>query len=338
MDHLAAQASSQLGTWLSILLMPWPWPPETPICLVRMPLTDGHMTITAETSGSLKLTLDGSSQNNFVSCPIMAPGPFAAANVGVSWNLPSVNMLVGTTFVISTEQPSIVPAECKITGRVPNDLKDFSKENSQALTKRKARVAGIQRKPKHRRSTNQEMFRSLRDERDQIVDILKLMEEGKLAHLKGLSTRLRVLLADDPMALLQTCAAMVEAPLIVYVPPITRSDSRKITEPSMVTIALAISSTPNGVAQNPADIDVWLASDAIRMSGRIISQKELLYCVGSYIGAHVNRDIHPTVDTLRSLTAGMDGVEIELLLQYLKAVANVCLVLIAQVLARSEFG
>lgn len=232
----------------------------------------------------------------------------------------------------------MVQAECKITGRIPNDIKDFSEENRQALTKRKARLAGIQPKPKQRRSTNQEMFRSLRDERDQMVDILKLIEEGKLAHLKGLATRLRVLLADDPMALLQTCAAIVEAPLIVYVPPITRSDSCKITEPSVVTLALAISSTPNGVAQNPADIDVWLASDAMRMNGQIISQKELLYYVGSNIGAHVDRDIHPTVDTLRSLTSGMDGIEIELLLQYLKAVANVCLVLMADVLARCECG
>jgi hypothetical protein len=100
-----------------------------------------------------------------------------------------------------------------------------------------------------------------------------------------------------------------------------------------LSFAAVISPILSAVARNVADIDVWLESSATRIEGRPSDQRELIQQIANNIGSHVALDAHPTVDMLKDIKAGIDGAEIELLVNYLRSVARVSLKLIDDVLA-----
>jgi hypothetical protein len=319
-----AEDTSEQGTYLTIVTMPWPWPPAKSTVLARALLQDGSVRLIAQPSGAIELELSDKSISRFTTCPIIVPFEHAAANIGASWKLPLVNIIVGTSIVFSTENPAIVPAHFAIPGTIPNDTEDFSAESSRAVAKRKSTLGGTHPKPQRRRRTNEEILAALRDELRQITDLLAHVERGEIHHLPGLASRLRLLIAEgDPMPLLQVCAAIVDRSLTVYVPPITKLAQRKIGNEELLSLATAINNTPIGVARNAADLDVWLESPATIIKGRLSNQRELIKQIGNTMGSHVDLDAHPSVDALRSLSSGIDGAEIDQLTHYLMSLARV---------------
>ncbi len=243
-------------------------------------------------------------------------------------------MIVGTTIVFSTEDPNIVPTQAAITGVIPNDIEDFSLQNDRAVAKRISTLGGTHPKPRRRRRTKDEMFSALRDELNQISDLLDHIDRREIYHLPGLASRLRLLIAEgDPMPLLQTSAAFVNRPLTVYVPPIGKLDRREVGDIGLLSVALTVSTTPTGVARNAADLDVWLETLAARIDGRLSSQREMIKQIGNTIGSHVDLDAHPTIDALRKIKSGVEGAELEMLVGYLASLARVSKKLIADILA-----
>jgi hypothetical protein len=109
------------GTVLLMMTFPWPWPCRRRTQIVQR----GPATIFAEPNGSLMVQIASDDQTyTFESCPLVFAGQ-TSTNVGVSWHLPhAVNMIVGKTIVLSTEDGSLVPAEAHIPSGVPNDARD----------------------------------------------------------------------------------------------------------------------------------------------------------------------------------------------------------------------
>jgi hypothetical protein len=100
-----------------------------------------------------------------------------------------------------------------------------------------------------------------------------------------------------------------------------------------VSFAVAISPIPSTIARNAADLDIWLESWATRIEGRPSNQRELILQIANNIGSHVALDAHPTVDMLKSIKAGIEGAENDLLVNYLRSLARVSTKLIDDVLA-----
>jgi hypothetical protein len=64
--------------------------------------------------------------------------------------------------------------------------------------------------------------------------------------------------------LLQLCAAMIDAPLIVFAPPTTAlRDPLQIT--GVETLAFSISAVAANLLKNAVDLDVWLESRATQL-------------------------------------------------------------------------
>jgi hypothetical protein len=107
------------GTVLLIVTFPSPWP-----CAARTQIVRREpITIYAEPNGSLLLQIAAADRFvEFCSCPLIFPDGRTSTNVGVSWNLPhAVNMIVGQTVVLCTENPDLVPTQARISSGLPKD-------------------------------------------------------------------------------------------------------------------------------------------------------------------------------------------------------------------------
>jgi hypothetical protein len=162
--ELETGALMSQGTILLIMTFPWPWPCPTRTQVVQR----GPATIFAEPNGSLTVQIATDEEVfEFQSCELIFDDQ-TSTNVGVSWKLPgSVNMIVGQTIVLSTDHGELVPAEARIATGVPNDIRDFSKENAEALARRRDAFAGYvaDRKLKtgRRDATTGEIFDALQN-------------------------------------------------------------------------------------------------------------------------------------------------------------------------------
>jgi hypothetical protein len=331
-QKLPSKDSALEGHFLSILVFPWPWPPASRQKWVQKEA----LTIFAETTGHLTVEITAQTQVcKFTSCRLIVSHGQTTTNVGVSWKLPElVNMIVGKTFVISTEDASVVPSETTVISGVPGGERNFSEENAKKLKKRHDTLAGSQPVPGRRRGGKEEAFEALRQEYQQITELLKLIDQGGgTDNVPGLLSRIRMVIAQGrPMPLLQLCAAMIDEPLIVYVPPITAD--RKPQEGAGDSFVYAISLVATDLTKNAADLDLWLDSRAAQYDEKIHSQREVINHLGNTIGSHFDLDIHPTVEMLRSWRTGIDGVDLNFLVRYACTLGYITKELISHVLAK----
>jgi hypothetical protein len=204
--------------------------------------------------------------------------------------------------------------------------------NAEYKSRRENKLSLLHAPPGRRRVSSDETFETLRAEIAQISDILNLIEQGRLYHAVGLSARIRLMVCSGrPLPLLQLCAALIEEPLNVYVPPITTRNG-PVLPLDGVSFALLASASPSSLAKNLADLDVWLASPASVVQGKNLSQKDLLAQIGNTIGAHFDRDADPSVDALRSLKRATPVGQAKPWIDYLCAVARTIVALAAQLL------
>jgi hypothetical protein len=318
-----------------ILTLPWPWPCKSVTVLAQR----GPVTLAADPSRALILQITNDRiTSTFRSCRLVITEP-TTTSVAVSWNLPeAANMIVGQTVVLSAEQNATVPAEAIIVSGIPNDLRDFSQQNTEALRKRFDKLAGSRgdKKLKPRRQvTAAEIFSELERVHQEIADLLLLVAQGKSHHVRGLLSALHLAIIDEkhkPLPLLQLCAATINAPLIVYAPPVT--DCRKPWPlPGMESLAYLISATPGALTRNAVDLDVWLASRATQADGKVLSQRELMSKVANSIGRHFDLYVPAEVDMLRDWKSGIDGVDLDFLNRYTTAVSNAVQSVISAILA-----
>jgi hypothetical protein len=325
------------GTILQILTFPWPWPCPTRTLIVRRE----PATIFAEPNGSLLAQIVADNQTfEFQSCPLLFPDGKTSTNLGLSWDLPrTVNMIVGQTIVLSTGQPDLVPSEARIRSGLPNDTRNFLKENDDALRKRNDTLPGSKadkRKiPGRRDATPNELFDALLKAQQEIADLIVLVEQGRIQHVNGLLRLLRLTITDKkdkPLPLLQHCAAMVGSQIIVFAPPINAS---RVPLPmtGVETIAFPISASATDLLKNAVDLDVWLESRAAQLNGRVLNQRELINNVANSIATHLDVQVRPEIDALRSWKSGIGGVDLDFIVHYVIAVSTAVRDIIPPILA-----
>jgi len=301
----------------------------------------GPATIFAEPNGSLTVQIATDEEVfEFQSCQLVFGGQ-TSTNVGVSWKLPgSVNMIVGQTIVLSTDHGELVPAEARIATGVPNDIRDFSKENVEALARRRVAFAGYvdDRKLKtgRRDAATGEIFDALQNAEQEIAELLKLVGEGKVHHINGVLRLLRLTIADrtaKPLPLLQLCAATVDLPLLVFAPQINAA-KELLPIDGVETLAVPISASPTDLLRNSVDIDVWLESRAAQLDGRVLNQRELINNIANTIAAHFDIQVRAETDMLRSWKSGITGVDLDFVAHYAMAISAAVREIIAPILAR----
>lgn len=94
------------------------------------------------------------------------------------------------------------------------------------------------------------------------------------------------------MALLQHCAAIAGAPLIIYTNP--RPSLRVPVMPAF-SISHDFSAEPEPPRSNPIDLDLWLDVTAGTAAGKFFTHKEFLLAIGNTVAAHLDRDMHPFI-------------------------------------------
>lgn len=313
------------GTVLLMMTFPWPWP-----CRARAKLVERDLVaIFAERNGSLTVRIGSDGEVvEFQSCRLVFDAQ-TSTNVGISWKLPgSVNMIVGQTIVLSTDRGELEPIEARIVSGVPNDIRDFSKENAEALARRRDALIRyeVDKKVKEGRrdASVKEIFDALDSARQQIVELVKLVGERKLYHIDGLLRLLRLTVADrtaKPLPLLQLCAAMTASPLLVFAPPIN-ANRTPLPIPGVQTFAFSISAVATDLLKNSVDLDVWLELRAAQLDGRVLSQSELLNNIASSVAAHFDTQVRTEADLLRSWKSEIAGVDSDFVAPYALAISS----------------
>lgn len=325
------------GTILLMVTFPWPWPCARRIQIVQ----HGAASIFAEPNGSLLAQIISDHKIfEFESCPILLDVK-TSTNVGLSWKLPdTINMIVGQTIVLSTERPDSVPSEARIPSGVPNDTRDFTKENEQALQRRRDTLAGSKAdkkpKPNRREASTDEIFDALERAQQELADLLDLVRRGKTHHIGGLLRLLTLMVTDSkdkPLPLLQMCAAIAGVPLIVFAPPINASKKPLPTD-GVETLACSINSTPTDLLKNAVDIDVWLESRAAQLNGRVLNQKQLIDNISNSVARHFDIRVRDEADMLRSWKSEITDVTYDFTVHYTTDIAMVINALVSQTLAK----
>ena len=129
------------------------------------------------------------------------------------------------------------------------------------------------------------MFDALRDELAQIRDLLEHYKRGEFHHAIGLSAIIRKAIAvGSPMPLVQLCAAMIDAPLIIYTRPQRPSKWPSTLPLPNGSLEISGSHAPDVLHKNPVDLDVWLDFHAMQIGTKTFTNKTLLKKIGDTLG------------------------------------------------------
>lgn len=161
----------------------------------------------------------------------------------------------------------------------------FSDADFAAMSERKERWENRKVDAKRLDGGEEQAFWLLQQEVLRARDALELVRSGRVHMLLDLSSRLRSLVRGRrPLGLLQTCAAILDMPLTVYVCASTEAP------PSFVTEAVLVDFDGNEICQpphtKPMDLDLWLARAAIEFRGSAISHTHLIADIGDTLGSH----------------------------------------------------
>jgi hypothetical protein len=283
-----------------------PWP-KMFAGVFQLRLEDGFLDISVNSLGQLIVEISKTEKSSetllvqVASCPLHAPMKIPVVLL-VTWDLARetkiyINkVLVGSTNVNDSVPPRFVVPPA--TQQTNVQTYDFSEENKKATIKRSGKFAGHQPKPNRQLADADYLFDELQSNSDQLLDLLDLMKSGKHNHVSGLSSKLRLLIADNTgMPLLQTCAGIVNAPLIVYTLP---DPGRPLLFTPSMLFKFDTSAVPTDLHGNPIDIDVWLELMANYENERPYTHREMILAVGNSIGSHVDRNVHPVVTTFQA--------------------------------------
>jgi len=208
---------------------------------------------------------------------------------------------------------------------------DFSAKNARAISKRAGRFSALAPKEGTLHGGTQYLTASLRDEAAQLRSLLSLVDKGEKFHIRGISSRLRLLIVrsgQDP--LLQMTAGAMKAPLIVYT--CHNPKAKNTVVPAFSIDSADISAKPNLLTSNPVDLDVWLGLEAMQVGSVTIDHETLIGDIGNTIGSHLDINILPSVVALRSGSRLIGNNSLDFLSGYVINVATVILDLCHSVL------
>ena len=230
--------------------------------------------------------------------------------------------------IAASEAPEKIPDVLKVKKRksASETPKDFSRENLDALNKRRDTLAGTHAQPKRITASDDYVIEVLNDELRLISDSMSEIENGKKYHLTGLANSLRKCIATgNPLPHIQMCAAMKNAPLIVYTEP------NPTTEPydgaSEAMSGCSIFPEPGYGHTNPIDLDVWLDQYYGQIKTDSFTHRMAIKKIGDTIGSHFDKDMFPLVVSAKGTISDLGGIKQDLLEMYLKQIAYTVLVL-----------
>lgn len=219
--------------------------------------------------------------------------------IAVTWARAELNIYLGGRCAGSTNPRNVKLKSFNVVPHIPIHVVDHSAASKKAIERRRHTFGGTHPKPNRRHGGREYLFRSLSDEFAQIRDLLSLMSAGQLHHAPGLAARIRLLIvAGNPLPLMQQCAASIDEPLTLYVGPQQTVDPDHPLTPTTAVIN-AFPVGPSPISNNPVDLDVWLGLPAIWMDGRILTNRDALKQIGDTVGSHLDVDIQPSIDLLR---------------------------------------
>ena len=329
------------------MVIPWPWPPRKSLKLLEHPLQDGKLITTLERNGCVRVQIivDGGASVETTSCPIYAFQPNAMTLI-VTWAYPHIRIFFNGHLTAATdgaEGCDTKLTEYWLTAPIQSQerMLDLSNENEKAIGHRRDRLAGwaggSRPKASRTRGGKDYAFASLRSELSLVRDHLEAIGAGKDHHIPGLAARLRMLVvAGNPLPLLQMCAAMVGAPLIVYTAAQPRLPLPKLARRPVAHIRFNISAQPTILLQNPIDLDVWLELPNSETQDGILTNRNLLKKIGDTVGSHLDLDIHRAVSDLRALSSDWGQGDANFLEKSLRDVAEAVAKLSEEVLAREN--
>jgi hypothetical protein len=129
----------------------------------------------------------------------------------------------------------------------------------------------------------------LKDEADQLRDLMSDVEQGKEYHVPGLGSRIRLLVADKPMGLLQICAGYQQSPLLLYTVANPDTPRPELSVSPNLWLRMSGSAISIGSFSNPIDLDLWLPHWTMFAHGCNYTNLEVIKEIGDTIGSH--RDI-----------------------------------------------
>ncbi len=321
---------SREGTMMTMVQLPWPWPVARAVTIIEQKQTGYFFKASCESTGRISARLTDASDSNTVlaveSCPLVLTEP-AFLFLSVTWELPDdMRIHVRDALVASAKTPSDVPEiyEIPIQSNVTRaEREDFTRDNATALIRRRGTIGGAQPRRGRIAGTEETAIQSLREETAQIEDKLKLLDSGATHHARGLANSVGLLVAvGTPMPLIQICAAHRNAPLVMYT---SARPNTAISKPPDASISYDMSAEPTVMTNNPIDLDVWLALEAVYLDGKPFTHRQVIKGIRNTVGSHVDYDILPLIDFLRSsaLSAATGGADHDMFVKYVRKVALV---------------
>jgi hypothetical protein len=314
-----------------------PWPLTESILVLNQKLNGYVLIISGEPDGRLRARLEmhgGEPLAETISCPVLVNGDNRLV-LTVIWKLPSTFQLrLNGTIVADAEKPDSLPEafDGRSINRSAAASFDFARENAEAHIRRKGRLNGTHPIQNRVAGNFFDDRASLSDEFSQIRDLTALIDRGQTYHAKGLASRIRVMVADGKLPLLQRCAAGLDVPLIVFTDPNPR-------ERPPITIDLSlfmnIDGQPRDAYSNPIDLDVWLRTPGGSFEKKLYTHEDLIWQIGSMYASHADRDLAPIVTFLRGTSSGVSGgIERDIVVEYFVRVAKAVLHLSEQIILK----
>ncbi len=276
------------------------WPPAVTQTLLRK--RDGRqgLTIRAKASGRLRVELQREGYAPLVvrtlHLRLRAPG---LLRLTVAWRgdeavVAAGGQIIGTSSDFAPEgfvTPAIVQETAAPVDHVGNErARAHRRQNAELLLQR------LGADEAHGR----EWFAAAALSGQVLADLVELVREGRRHHLPGLAAELGHLVArGEP--LLQWCAALVDAPLIVYAPAAPPGPGGTIE--ALIASAFDVAPARGGRHELAVDLDVWLRHEQPWRGGRTLSIETLL--VGISEALALPRADRPLSDEDRAIRAAL---------------------------------
>lgn len=236
------------------------WPPPVTQTLLRK--SDGRiaLTVRGKPSGRLRVALDRAGYPPLVvrSVHLRLRAP-TVLKVNVVWRgMEAVVAAAGQVIGSSREfdpQGVVTPRAVEETA-VPIDHVD----NGRVRDLRRRQAEGLVSGSITAGALAERLMADLGQDAAVLADLATMVREGRRHHLPGLLRALRLLVLGDDRepALLQFCAGMLDAPLILYAP----TTPAKVEDPAArLAAALDVASVRDAAHELAIDLDAWLRLD-----------------------------------------------------------------------------
>lgn len=236
------------------------WPPPVTQTLLRK--SDGRLALTVrgKPSGRLRVALERAGHEPIVvrtvQLRLRAP---TVLKVNVIWR-GNVAAVVAAGQVIGSSQTFVpegvvTPAEVEQT-TAPTDHVD----NARMRDLRRRQVAAFVSGSISAGGLAEHWLADLGEDMQVLGDLATLIQQGRHHHLPGLLRAIRLMVLGDERepALLQFCAGLVDATLILYAPP---SPPKAEGAPQLLAAAFDVAAARDPQHELAIDLDAWLRQE-----------------------------------------------------------------------------